>query len=284
MEIEPALFFRSHYSQHSVGPQSSPGGSEKLNDDHSTRSIVQCNRVVLSGRILSAERIVPLLILIVMVLVVLLGPGLWIKAVMRRYAQPENRYEMTGAEVARRLLDANELHDVKVEVTGAGDHYDPMEKAVRLGEDHYKKGSLAAVTIAAHEVGHAIQDAQAYPALKWRTRLVRILGPVEKLGAGVLMATPLIIALTRHPVAGLLTFTGGFLALGSGVVIHLLTLPSEFDASFNRALPMLEKHGLLFKSDARHARKLLRAAAMTYVAASLMSLLNVARWWAILRR
>lgn len=230
------------------------------------------------------KRTMPLLILIVMVLLVLLGPGLWIKMVMRRYARPEDRYELSGAEVARRLLDANNLADVKVEITEAGDHYDPLEKAVRLGPDHYGKGSLAAVTIAAHEVGHAVQDAQAYPALKWRTRLVTLLGPVEKLGAGVLMATPLIIALTRHPVAGLLTFAGGFLALGSGVVIHLFTLPSEFDASFKRALPMLEEHGLLYEKDAPHARKLLRAAAMTYVAASLMSLLNVARWWAILRR
>lgn len=224
------------------------------------------------------------IILVVLLLAVLIGPGIWIRAVMKRYARPVDRYDLTGAEVARTLLDANNLQDVGVEGTDAGDHYDPMDRAVRLLPDHLGKRSLAAVTIAAHEVGHAIQDAQGYPALKWRTRLVRLLGPVEKIGAGVLMATPLIIAITRYPLAGLLTFAGGFLALGSGVVIHLLTLPTEFDASFRRALPMLEKHGLLYRNDAPHARRLLRAAAMTYVAASLMSLLNVARWWAILRR
>lgn len=226
----------------------------------------------------------PFLLLILLVLAVLLGPGLWIRAVMRRYSKPDDRYELSGAQVARQLLDANNLQDVGIEVTETGDHYDPTDRVVRLLPDHLDKRSLAAVTIAAHEVGHAIQDAQGYPALKWRTRLVRLLGPVEKIGAGVLMATPLILAVTRHPVAGLLAFTGGFLALGSGVVIHLFTLPTEFDASFRRALPMLEEHGLLYRSDAPHARKLLRAAAMTYVAASLMSLLNVARWWAILRR
>jgi hypothetical protein len=79
-------------------------------------------------------------------------------------------------------------------------------------------------------------------------------------------------------------FLGGFLTLGAAVAVHLLTLPTEFDASFGRAMPVLEKHGVLYRNDARHARRLLRAAAMTYVAASLMSLLNIARWWAILRR
>ncbi|MDX1554519.1 MAG: zinc metallopeptidase, partial [Xanthomonadales bacterium] len=110
------------------------------------------------------------------------------------------------------------------------------------------------------------------------------LGPVQKIGAGILMATPLILIVTRHPLTGLLTVAGGFLALASGVVIHLITLPTEFDASFKRALPMMEQHSLLYRGDAPHARKLLRAAAMTYVSASLMSLLNIARWWAILRR
>lgn len=222
--------------------------------------------------------------LITVILAVLIGPGLWVKSVMKMYSRPEDRYPHTGAEVARRLLDANGLHDVAVEASAAGDHYDPSEKAVRLMPAHMDRHSLAAVTVAAHEVGHAVQDARAYAPLRWRTRLVRWLGPVEKIGAGVLMSTPLIIALTRHPLAGLLTFAGGFMALASGVVIHLLTLPTEFDASFRRALPMMEEHGILFRSDERHARKLLRAAALTYVSASLMSLLNVARWWAILRR
>lgn len=223
-------------------------------------------------------------ILILALLAVLVGPGLWVKSVMKRYSKPQDRYDQTGSEVARQLLDANGLEAVGVEASRSGDHYDPGDRVIRLMPEHLEQRSLAAVTIAAHEVGHAVQDARGYAPLKWRTRLVRWLGPVEKIGAGVLMSTPLIIAITRHPLAGLLVFAGGFLALGSGVFIHLMTLPTEFDASFNRALPMLEKHGLLYRTDAPHARKLLRAAAMTYVSASLMSLLNVARWWTILRR
>ncbi len=225
-----------------------------------------------------------LIIIVIVILALLIGPGIWVKAVMRRYAKPEDRYEQTGAEVARNLLEANGLQDVSVETSTGGDHYDPIDRAVRLMPDHLERRSLAAVTIAAHEVGHAVQDAIGFAPLKWRTRLVRWLGPVEKIGAGILMATPLILIITRHPLTGLLTVAGGFLALASGVVIHLITLPTEFDASFRRALPMLEEHGLLYRDDAPHARKLLRAAALTYVSASLMSLLNIARWWAILRR
>jgi Zn-dependent membrane protease YugP len=223
-------------------------------------------------------------VLIIAILAILIGPGVWVKAVMGRYRRPPDRYAQNGAAVARKLLDAHGLQEVVVEASDAGDHYDPSDRAVRLMPEHLETGSLAAVTVAAHEVGHAVQHANGYGPLMWRTRLVRWLGPLEKIGAGVLMSTPLIIVLTRHPLAGLLTFAGGILALGSGVLIHLITLPTEFDASFNRAMPMLEQHGVIYKTDAKHARKLLRAAAMTYVSASLMSLLNVARWWAILRR
>ncbi len=225
-----------------------------------------------------------LLIPIVIVLVVVLGPGIWVQRVMKRYAEPRDRYDLTGAEVARQLLDARGLQEVAVEVTDSGDHYDPADRTVRLSAAHHARRSLAAVTVAAHEVGHAVQDATGYPPLHLRTRLVRWLGPVEKTGAALLMMTPLIVALTRIPLAGALMLLGGVLTLGSSVAVHLLTLPTEFDASYNRALPMLRDSGLVYKTDFPHARKLLRAAAMTYVAASLMSLLNVARWWAILRR
>jgi Zn-dependent membrane protease YugP len=107
---------------------------------------------------------------------------------------------------------------------------------------------------------------------------------VEKVGAVLMMATPVIIGVTRLPVAGLLMFLGGLLTLGSSVVIHMLTLPTEFDASFGRAMPLLREQQVLYEVDEPHARRLLKAAAMTYVSASLMSLLNVARWIAILRR
>jgi len=225
-----------------------------------------------------------ILVLIIALLALTIGPGLWVKRVMARYSHPADRYAHTGAETARRLLDSLELGDVKVEVSDSGDHYDPAARAVRLAAGNYQEKSLTAVTVAAHEVGHALQDAQGFRPLKWRTQLVRWVGPVEKMGAVLMMATPLIIGITRLPVAGLLMFMGGLLTLGSAVVIHLLTLPTEFDASFGRAMPLLREQEVLYEVDERHARRLLKAAAMTYVSASLMSLLNVARWIAILRR
>jgi len=225
-----------------------------------------------------------ILIIILVLLALIAGPGLWVKRVMQRYSEPVDRYPFTGGEVARRLLDSLNLHQVGTEITETGDHYDPMEKMVRLTQQHYDGRSLTAITIAAHEVGHAMQDASGYQPLRIRTQLVRWVSPVEKTGAVLLMATPLIIAVTRVPAAGLMMMLGGLLTLGSGAVIHLLTLPTEFDASFTRALPLLTRQNILKPVDEPHARRLLKAAALTYVSVALMSLLNIARWWAILRR
>lgn len=225
-----------------------------------------------------------ILIIILALLALIAGPGLWVKMIMQRYSVPADRYPFTGGELARKLLDSLELNQVGTETTDAGDHYDPINKIVRLTPRHFDGRSLTAITIAAHEVGHAMQDASGYQPLKLRTQLVRWVGPVEKTGAVLLMATPLIIAITRVPLAGLMMMLGGLLTLGSGAVIHLLTLPTEFDASFTRALPLLTRQNILRPVDQPHSRRLLKAAALTYVSVALTSLLNIARWWAILRR
>lgn len=203
---------------------------------------------------------------------------------MARYSQPADRYAGTGGELARYLLDGLDLQNVKVEETSGGDHYDPQEKAVRLTPDKLNGRSLTAVTVAAHEVGHALQDKHGYPPLRIRSRLIVLTQPAQRLGAGILMAAPLIGVLTRAPSLGLLMVLGGLLSLGASSVVHLVTLPTEWDASFKRALPLLEQGGILKPVDLPHARRLLTAAALTYVASSLASLLNVARWWALLRR
>lgn len=222
--------------------------------------------------------------LIVLVLAIVFLPGLWVKRVLRRYSSPVDRYSGTGADLARHLLDVNGLQHVAVEVTDQGDHYDPADKAVRLTEDKYHQRSLTAITVAAHEVGHAIQDAQKYAPLRLRGVLVKASHKIERLGAGALILSPFIGALTRAPGLSFVMFAAGFLTLATSTLVHLATLPTEFDASFRRALPQLEKHDILIKVDKPHAHRLLTAAALTYVAASLMSLLNIARWWAILRR
>jgi hypothetical protein len=226
----------------------------------------------------------PILVLVLIILAVVFGPGLWVRRVMDRYSRPADRYSGTGATLARHLLDKSGLDSVSVEVTAAGDHYDPDDKAVRLTEDKFNGHSLTAITVAAHEVGHAIQDRDGYAPLRLRSQLVRASRKFERLGAGVLLVSPFIGALTRAPALGVAMFVAGFITLGTSTLVHFATLPTEFDASFSRALPMLDQYGILKKVDRPHARRLLMAAALTYVAASLMSLLNIARWWAILRR
>ncbi len=211
-------------------------------------------------------------------------PGIWVQRVLSKYSEPEDRYSGTGGQLARHLLDKHGMHEVTVEETKEGDHYDPNDKAVRLTPDKYAGHSLTAITVAAHEVGHAVQDNEGYKPLRYRSQLVKVTQKFEKLGAAILMVSPFIGVITRVPGLGIIMFLGGLMTLGTSTLVHLVTLPTEIDASFNRALPMLEQGNILKNADKRHARRLLKAAALTYVSASLMSLLNIARWWAILRR
>ena len=225
-----------------------------------------------------------IVVMVVLLLALVFGPGLWVRRVIERYSSPPDRYSGTGAQLARFLLNKLGMQHVGVESTDQGDHYDPVAKAVRLTPDKYDGRSLTAITVAAHEVGHAIQDHEGYAPLRLRTYLVRVARPVERIGAGALMVAPFIGAITRVPSIGVIMFLAGFLTLATSTLVHLATLPTEFDASFNRALPLLDDQRVLKEVDRPHARRLLTAAALTYVAASLMSLLNIARWWAILRR
>lgn len=225
-----------------------------------------------------------LLLPVILVVALVFGPGWWVRTVMKRYSSPEDRYDGTGGELARHLLDHHDLQHVKVEETPTGDHYDPMEKVIRLTAEKLNGRSLTAITVAAHEVGHAIQDAEGFVPLKIRSQLVVLTRPVEKLGAGILMAAPFIGILARAPLVSLLMILGGLMSLGAATLVHLVTLPTELDASFKRALPILEKGAILKPVDLPHARRLLKAAALTYLSVSLASLLNIARWWALLRR
>ncbi|MFK8015691.1 MAG: zinc metallopeptidase [Gammaproteobacteria bacterium] len=225
-----------------------------------------------------------ILIVIAVLLLLVFGPSLWVRRVIQRYRTPADRYPGTGGELAQHLIERFDLSDVTVEQTETGDHYDPLTKTIRLTPDNFDGKSLTAVTIAAHEFGHAIQDATRYGPLRWRTRLILLTNPAQKLGAGLLLLSPFIGMMSRAPSATALLFIGGLLSLGTATVVHMMTLPMELDASYGRALPILSEGDYLLDGDLPHARRLLKAAALTYVSASLLSLLNVGRWWAILRR
>lgn len=229
------------------------------------------------------------MIWLIFTLVLLAGiilPGVWVKQVLKKYSEPVDRYrnEGSGAELARHLLDRFELSDVKVEETEKGDHYDPEARAVRLSPDNFSGHSLTAITVAAHEVGHAIQDARNEALFNTRQRLVRVAVKGERVGSTLLLITPIVLLVTRMPLASFLVLLIAVGSMGLATLVHLVTLPVEFDASFNKALPVLEEGHYLHEGDLPHARKILKAAALTYVAGSLASLLNLGRWIAVLRR
>lgn len=209
-------------------------------------------------------------------------PAWWVRRVMSRYRRPGDRYPGTGAELARDLLKRLDLPDVTVGTTRQGDHYDPTGKCIRLSPDNHDGRSLTAITVAAHEVGHAVQDAIGYRPLRWRTHLVRWANAGQRVGAAVLFGLPVLLVVTRSPAVILPATALGLTGLATGIVAHLLTLPTELDASFRRALPLLEA-GYLRAEDAPHARRILRAAALTYVAAAAMSVVNVWTWLRLLR-
>ncbi|NBB93819.1 MAG: peptidase [Gammaproteobacteria bacterium] len=219
-----------------------------------------------------------LLIPLIFIAAVVFFPQWWVKRVLSRYRRPDDRYQGTGGELARHLLEKLGLEDVKVEQTDSGgDHYDPRDRVVRLSPEHYEGASLTAVTVAAHEVGHAIQHADGYKPLVWRTRLVETMQRFQRFGVILLALAPVAMLALRLPRAGLVLLAMAIASLASGVIVHLVTLPTEFDASFRRALPMLEKGGYLKPEDRRPARRILTAAAITYVAGALIGLVNF--WW-----
>ena len=226
-----------------------------------------------------------ILFIILFLLLLVLGPQWWAQYTFRRYADVLPRIPGTGGELARHLLDQFGMPDVVVEKgKPGGDHYDPERRAVCLSPDNHDHNSLTAVAVAAHEVGHAIQHQRNEPMLVLRHRLVKVAQTTQQLGAGAMFLMPVAIAITRAPSAGLIMAAIGLGSMASATLVHLVTLPVELDASFRKALPILMAGDYIQAEDEAAVRSVLRAAAFTYVASSLASLLNLARWLAFLRR
>lgn len=227
------------------------------------------------------------MVIALVVLAVIIGlallPQLWVKRVIAEHGVERADIPGTGGELARHVLDGMGLKGVKVEETTIGDHYDPEAKVVRLLPQHFNGKSLSAVVIAAHEVGHAMQDATGYAPLAARTRLAKQAHKVEILGSILMLAAPVLLVLLKAPMLMLVQLGLGVLVLSFTVLMHATTLPVEFDASFKRALPLLKDGGFLKPEDMPAARRILKAAAFTYVAAAAMSLLDIMRWLRVLR-
>lgn len=224
------------------------------------------------------------LLLFGLLLVIIYGPQLWVQSVLARYNRKnEKNFPGTGGELARHILDKYDLQEVSIEATELGDHYDPEARAVRLTRDKLEGRTLTAITVAAHECGHALQHAAGDSLFTARTRFARSAIWAQRIGSFLLFAAPVLVLLFKLPSIAIINISGAFLIMGFAVVMHLLTLPVEIDASFNKALPILES-GYLDDTQKPGARRILRAAAWTYVAASLATLLNFWRWLAVLRR
>lgn len=223
-------------------------------------------------------------LLTLLVLVVVFGPQLWARYIFKRYSKPLSHIPGSGGELAVHLLEQFNMDGVKVEKSEQqGDHYDPFRKVVCLSTSNHDDNSLTAVAVAAHEVGHAIQDHRNEAMLKWRTQLAMFAMIVQKIGAAAMLAIPLVMIVSRAPVSGIFLTAVGVGSMLIATIVHLVTLPVEIDASFGKALPVLIEGQYIQAQDEAAVRRILGAAALTYVAASLASLLNLWRWVRILR-
>ena len=228
--------------------------------------------------------IILIIIAVILIFTLLYGPQYWIRKVLEKHSIQQDHFPGTGGELAEHLIETLGLQDIKVEKSDSGDHYDPLKRTVRLTQDKLEGKSLTAITVAAHEVGHAIQHQIGYTPFKIRHYLGIFAFGAQKLGALLMVLMPVLGLISRSPQVGLVIFLLGVASMALSTVVHLVTLPVEWDASFKRALPILQAGGYISSNEHKNAKKILTAAALTYVSGSLASLLNLARWLAILRR
>ena len=200
-----------------------------------------------------------------------------VKSTFAKYEKVRSSRGVTGAQVARSILDKNNLQDVVVErVSGhLSDHYDPRTRVVRLSDSVYGSSSIAAIGVAAHEVGHAVQHQTHYPFLGLRNAII----PLTNIGSKLSMPIILIGLLTNSAALGTL----GIILFSAMTVFQLVTLPVEFNAS-SRAVATLDNYGILDKEELAGTKKVLSAAAMTYVAALIVSAMQLLRWVLIFGR
>lgn len=211
------------------------------------------------------------LIYIALLLIIPMWAQMRVKNTYKKYSKIATSSQMTGAQVARKILDENGLYDIQIEeVKGVlSDHYDPRQKVVRLSSGNFHGHSMAAAAVAAHEVGHAIQHAEEYAFLKFRTSLV----PLASFGSN----SAIFIILAGFIFGMMNLVLVGIIFMAFAVLFQLVTLPVEFNAS-SRAMDQLVMTGIIQNSEERETKKVLDSAALTYVAAALVAVAELIRF------
>lgn len=211
------------------------------------------------------------LIYFVIILIIPILASMKVMGTYSKYSKKTFNTGLTGYEVARKILDENGLNDIRVEITNGrlSDHYDPNKRIVRLSEDNYKNNTISAAAVAAHEVGHALQHSEEYFFLRFRSMLV----PVANLGSNL----SFIVILAGIVLNMMNLIVLGTIFMAFAVLFQLVTLPVEFDAS-KRALDQMHSSGILALDEERGAKKVLNAAAMTYVAGALVAIAELIRF------
>jgi len=212
----------------------------------------------------------PTIIILIPALLIAMYAQYKVKNTFKKYSEVGSNSNKTAAEIAQELLFKNDINDIKVKrIKGnLNDHYDPKNKLLNLSEEIYGSKSVAAIGIAAHEAGHAIQDAQGYTLLKIRAKIV----PAASIGS----SWGLPLAIIGFFLQSQTMIALGFIMFLGALIFHLITLPVEFDAS-NKALTLLKRNNILNNDELKGATKVLRAAAFTYVSATLIALVNLVR-------
>ena len=201
-------------------------------------------------------------------------PSLWVNFILKKYNKTLPDMPFTGKELGNKILEEQKLNNVSINPIKQLDHYNPIDKKIHISNDKINKKSITSIAVVAHEIGHAIQDKENYKPLKLRQNLIEKTMIFQRIGSFLLIiGLPSIFAFTKSP---FITFIAALVIMGcltTNVLIHLITLPVEFDASFKRALPILTKY--VPKENMHQCKSVLRAAALTYLAQSIVSIFRL---------
>ena len=224
------------------------------------------------------------LMVILLILLIIFGPQYWVNFVFKKYDSVLYHMPGNGKQLTEHLLSYYKFREVQITSSTDGDYFNPKDLTLNLHLERGSKNTLTSIVVAAHEVGHVIQYYENNIWFKLRQQLAKSATSLNKVSSVFILLIPFVTLITRSPTIGFLFFLFGFSGMILNVLLHLVTLPVEFDASFNKALPILKSGEYITTEQEKAAKQILQAAALTYISAALANLLNIGRWLTALRR